>query len=319
MEFSVRSPSRPRFRWQLRSQCLELGERTRLVAIVNLATVTGFPDAANAKFAVAAAVEAVDGGADIVELGSAATRTGAQTVSAEQETARLLPVLEGLLLERPKAIVSVDTSYAATARAAAKRGAQILKDVSGLTWDAEMAEVAAQSGCGIVLMHARGRKREWLAQGPMSSDEVVPAVFAGLCESVALAEAASIADERMVVDPGFGFGKRGDENFKLLAQLSRLHQLGLPMMVGLSRKGFLAEAVKPVQGERFVAGSQVSSARPGAPAPVASAPRAEARYIATVAGNVAAVLAGAHILRVHDLQAAREAVAVADGVLAAGE
>jgi dihydropteroate synthase len=240
-------------------------------------------------------------------------------VSAEQETARLLPVLEGLLLERPKAIVSVDTSYASTARAAAKRGAQILKDVSGLTWDAEMAEVAAQSGCGIVLMHARGRKREWLAQGPMSSDEVVPAVFAGLCESVALAEAASIADERMVVDPGFGFGKRGDENFKLLAQLSRLHQLGLPMMVGLSRKGFLAEAVKPVQGERFVAGSQVSSARPGAPAPVASAPRAEARYIATVAGNVAAVLAGAHILRVHDLQAAREAVAVADGVLAAGE
>jgi len=299
MEFSVRSPSRPRFCWQLRSQCLELGERTRLMAIVNLSTVAGFPDAANAKFAVAAAVEAVDGGADIVELGSAATRTGAQTVNANQECSRLLPVLEGLLLARPKAIVSVDTSYAATARAAAKMGAEILKDVSGLTWDAEMAEAAAQSGCGIVLMHARGRKREWLAQGPMSSDEVVPAVFAGLCESVALAEAAGIADERMVVDPGFGFGKRGEENFKLLAQLSRLHQLGLPMMVGLSRKGFLAEAVKPVQP--------------------AVQDKADARRIATVAGNVAAVLAGAHILRVHDLQAAREAVALADGVLAAGE
>ena len=155
-------------------------------------------------------------------------------------------------------------------------GAEILKDVSGLTWDAEMAEAAAQSGCGIVLMYARGRKREWLAQGPMSSDEVVPAVFAGLCESVALAEAAGIADERMVVDPGFGFGKRGEENFKLLAQLSRLHQLGLPMMVGLSRKGFLAEAVKPVQP--------------------AVQDKADARRIATVAGNVAAVLAGAHIL-----------------------
>ena len=105
MEFSVRSPSRPRFCWQLRSQCLELGERTRLMAIVNLSTVAGFPDAANAKFAVAAAVEAVDGGADIVELGSAATRTGAQTVNANQECSRLLPVLEGLLLARPKAIV----------------------------------------------------------------------------------------------------------------------------------------------------------------------------------------------------------------------
>jgi dihydropteroate synthase len=299
MEFSVRSPSRPRFRWQLRTQCLELGERTRLMAIVNLSTVAGFPDAANAKFAVAAAVEAVDSGADIVELGSAAIRTGAQTVNADQECARLLPVLEGLMIERPKAVVSVDTTYAATARAAAKMGAEILKDVSGLTWDAEMAEVAAQSGCGIVLMHARGRKREWLAQGSMSSDEVVPAVFAGLCESVALAEAAGIADERMVVDPGFGFGKRADENFALLAQLSRLHQLGLPMMVGLSRKGFLAEAVKPVQPRVL--------------------DKAEARRIATVAGNVSAALAGAHILRVHDLQAAREAVAVADGVLAAAE
>jgi len=312
MEFSVRSPSRPRFCWQLRSQCLELGERTRLMAIVNLSTVAGFPDAANAKFAVAAAVEAVDGGADIVELGSAATRTGTQPVSAKEECARLLPVLEGLLLARPKAIVSVDTSYAATARAAAKAGAEIVKDVSGLTWDAEMAEAVGQSGCGVVLMHARGRMRESLAQGPMTGDEVVQAVFAGLCESVALAEAAGISDERMVVDPGFGFGKRGAENFTLLAQLSRLHQLALPLLVGLSRKGFLGEAVKDVQAEGLVAGSHVSESRHGAP-------RAEARYIASVAGNVAAVLRGAHILRVHDLQAAREAVAVADMVLAAGE
>jgi dihydropteroate synthase len=115
----------------------------------------------------------------------------------------------------------------------------------------------------------------------------------------------------MVADPGFGFGKRSAENFTLLAQLSRLHQLALPLLVGLSRKGFLGEAVKGVQAEGLVAGSQVSNARPGAP-------RAEARYIASVAGNVAAVLRGAHILRVHDVQAAREAVAVADEVLKAG-
>jgi dihydropteroate synthase len=133
----------------------------------------------------------------------------------------------------------------------------------------------------------------------MSHDDVVPAVFAGLCESLSIAEAASIADERMVVDPGFGFGKGGAENFALLAQLSRLHQLGRPLLVGLSRKGFLAEAVKHMQSGDL--------------------PKAEARRLASVAGNVAAVLAGAHVLRVHDLQAAREAVAVADEVLAAGE
>ena len=299
--------SRPQFCWRLRSSRLELGERTLLMAIVNLApesigvpdgTLVRLPAPASTKVALAEAVEAVDSGADIVELGSAATRT-TQTVSAQEECARLLPVLEGLLHERPEAVVAVDTSHAETAREAVRAGAQILKDVSGLTWDTEMAQTVARSGCGVVLMYARGRVRESLAQGPMSRDEVVAQVFAGLCESVSIAEAAGIDDERMVVDPGFGFGKRSVENFRLLAQLGRLHQLRLPLLVGLSRKGFLGEAVEPVQP--------------------AGLPRAEARRLATVAGNVAAVLSGAHILRVHDVQAAREAVAVADAVLHAAE
>jgi dihydropteroate synthase len=241
-------------------------------------------------------------------------------VSADEECARLLPVLEGLLHERPQAVVAVDTSHAETARCAARAGAQILKDVSGLTWDTEMAETVARSGCGVVLMYARGRVRESLAQGPMSRDEVVPQVFAGLCESVAIAEAAGIDDERMVVDPGFGFGKRSVENFRLLAQLGRLHQLRLPLLVGLSRKGFLGEAVRPVQTEGAAAGSRIPGSGTGVPSALTiqtAAPRAEARYVATVAGNVAAVLSGAHILRVHDVQAAREAVAVADAVLSA--
>jgi dihydropteroate synthase len=297
MEISAVTLSRPRFCWRLRTRRVELGERTRLMAIVNLAAETGMPAAANAKFALGAAVEAVDSGADSVELGSAATRTGTQTVNAEQECARLLPVLEGLLQARPQALVAVDTWHAATAREAARAGAEILKDVSGMTWDMEMAETVARSGCGVVLMYARGRVRESLAQGAMSRDEVVSQVFAGLCESVAIAEAAGMEDERMVVDPGFGFGKRGAENFCLLAQLGRLHQLRLPLLVGLSRKGFLGDVVKPVQP--------------------AGLPRAEARRMATLAGNVTAVLSGAHILRVHDVQAAREAVAVADAVLEA--
>jgi dihydropteroate synthase len=299
---------RPHFDWQLRTRRLALGERTRLMAIINLTPDSFSGDgllgasanvyisaAAGAKVAVAAAIEAVDGGADIVDLGAESTRPNAIPITTEEEQARLLPVLEGLLMERPWAIVSVDTYHAGTARAAAQAGAEIINDVSGLTWDEAMASVVAQTGCGLVLMHARGRPGDWQSQPKLEGSEVVPTVFAGLCEQMMEAEAAGISAERIVVDPGFGFGKRGTENFALLAGLRRLRELGRPLLIGLSRKGFLGEAVRAVQNKEL--------------------PRAKARQIATDAANVAAILAGAHVLRVHDLQTAREAAAVADAVL----
>jgi dihydropteroate synthase len=250
------------------------------------------------KFALAAAIEAVDNGADIVDLGAESTRPNATPLTSDQEQARLLPVLEGLLRERPTAVVSVDTYHAATATAALRAGAEIVNDVSGLSWDEGMAEVVAAKGSGLVLMHTRGRPADWAQQSRLNAEEVVPAVFAGLMERLTLAEAAGIADERIVIDPGFGFGKRGAENFALLAGFGRLHELGRPLLAGVSRKSFLGDAVSAVQP--------------------AGLPNTEARRVATVAGNVAAALAGAHILRVHDLQAAREAAAVADAVLEAG-
>ena len=254
--------------------------------------------AAGAKLAVAAAMQAADDGADIVDLGAESTRPDAAPLGADEEQARLLPVLEALLVERPKAVVSIDTYHAATARAAARLGAEIINDVSGLTWDSEMGDAVARSRCGLVLMHTRGRPREWLAQGSMSQDEVLPAIFGSLCEGVATAEAAGIDTESIVIDPGFGFGKRGLENITLLAQLNRLKQLGRPMLAGLSRKSFLGEAVRAVQPEGLSA--------------------ADARRNATTAAHTAAILAGAHILRVHELQPAREAAALADALLAAG-
>jgi dihydropteroate synthase len=299
---------RPHFDWQLRTRTLALGEHTRLMAIVNITPDSFSGDgvlssgggaqigaAAGAKMAVAAAVEAVDGGADIVDLGAESTRPDATPISAEEEQARLLPVLERLLMERPQAVVSVDTYHASTARAAARAGAEIINDVSGLMWDEAMAEVIAQTGCGLVLMHARGRPTDWKSQPRLEGNEVVPTVFAGLIEQMMQAEALGISAERIVVDPGFGFGKRGTENFALLAGLRRLRELGRPLLIGLSRKGFLGDAVRPVQAKQ--------------------AESASARRVATEAGNVAAVLAGAHVLRVHDLQPAREAAAVADAVL----
>ena len=296
---------RPRFPWQLRTRVLPLGERTRLMAIINLTPDSfsgdGFAER-GVETAVEAACRAFDEGADILDLGAESTRPGATPVSADEEQARLLPVLEAVCRERPGALISVDSYHASTAMAAAASGAEIVNDVSGLQWDGDMASTVAQTGCGLVLMHARGRPTEWRDLPPLSREQMLHSVFAGLIEGVVMAEAAGIRSDSIVLDPGFGFGKRGMENFALLAELDQLHQLGRALLVGLSRKGFLGEVVRPLQS-----------------ALDRSASPAVTRRDATLAGNVAAILAGAHVLRVHDLQATREAAAVADALLAAGE
>src|ERR1700722_4783567 len=249
---------RPSFVWRLRTRPLGLGECTRLMAIVNITPDSfsgdgmlraGLPLAAGQKFALAAAVEAVDNGADIIDLGAESTRPESQPLTPDEEQARLLPVLEALLYERPEAIVSVDTYHAATARGCARAGAEIVNDASGLTWDQAMAAAIASTGCGVVLMHTRGRPQEWAVQTRLAPSEVLPTVFAGLMQQLALAEAAGIPDEKIVADPGFGFGKRGAENWELLAGLARLHELGRPLLAGVSRKGFLGDVVSAVQTE----------------------------------------------------------------------
>ena len=294
---------RPRFTWQLRTRAMALGERTRLMAIVNV-TPDSFSGDGLAHQGVDAAVEAackaLDGGADILDLGAESTRPGATPISPDEEQARLLPVLRALCRERPSAVISVDSYHAATARAAAREGAEIVNDVSGLQWDSSMAQAVAETGCGLVLMHTRGRPSEWRHLPQVGPEATLQYVFGGLIEGLMLAEAAGIPADAIVLDPGFGFGKRGVENFALLAELGSLHQLGRALLVGLSRKGFLGDAVRPVQ-----------------PPLVGEDLPAVLRGNATLAGNVAAMLAGAHIVRVHDVQAAREAAAIADAVLAA--
>lgn len=297
--------SRPRFEWQLRSRVLTLGERTRVMAIVNL-TPDSFSGDGLAGRGVEVAVEAacrlLDGGADILDVGAESTRPGAEPISADEEQARILPVLEEVCRARPGALISVDSYHAATARAAARAGAEIVNDVSGLKWDGAMAEAVAETGCGLVLMHTRGRPTEWRSMPALGREAMLRHVFGGLVEGMALAEMRGIRSEAIVLDPGFSFGKSGAENFALLADLAMLHQLGRPLLVGMSRKGFLGEAVRSVL-----------------PPDRASAPPSVTRREATLAANVAAILAGAHAVRVHDMQATREAAAVADAVLAAGD
>lgn len=296
--------------WQLRTRTLELGRRTLVMGIVNV-TPDSFSDGGlffNPDAAVTRALQLMDEGADLLDLGAESTRPGsraggtagtdqAPAVSADEEQARLLPVLEEILRARPGAIVSVDTYKAATARAALAAGAEIVNDVSGFLWDAEMAEACAQWECGLVLMHTRGRPEEWRTQTALAPDALLASVREGLAASLAVAAKAGIAPERIVLDPGYGFGKGFEGNYALLARQAKLLSLGQPLLAGLSRKSFLGRTLAPLFE--------------GKDAPV------EAREAASLAALVAAILKGASIVRVHAVRPAVEAARITDAVLGA--
>lgn len=301
------NPVHKTFHWKLRSRSFELGRRTLIMGVVNV-TPDSFSDGGSflsPQAAVAHAFNLLDQGADILDLGAESTRPGTighgteparpqASVSATEEQARLLPVLEAILKARPEAIVSIDTYKAETARAALAANAEIINDVSGLAWDPDLARVCARAGCGIVLMHTRGLPAEWKSQPALSSETLVATVRAGLETSLHGALAAGIATEAIVLDPGYGFGKRGDENFLLLARQRELLALGRPLLAGLSRKSFLGQALAPLRG--------------GKTAPV------DARETASIAALVGAILHGASIVRTHQVASAAEAALIADAI-----
>lgn len=297
--------ARPEFDWHLRTRSLLLGRRTLVMGILNV-TPDSFSDGGHFYSpgdapgrAIEHAFEMLDEGADILDIGGESTRPGANPLTPEEEQERILPVVEALASQRPEAVLSVDTFHAATALRAIEAGVEIVNDVSGHQWDPAMSETCAAAGCGAILMHTRGRPQDWRSQPPLDADEVVPLVLDGLKTCLGAALAAGIARERIVLDPGFGFGKRLDENYPLLARLAELRQLNLPILAGVSRKSFLAKAV-----------AENLSMLPESVSP-------QARLNSTIAANTAAVLAGAHIIRVHDVRPAVEAAAIADRILGA--
>lgn len=296
---------RSRSTWRLRTRPLELGRRTQVMGVVNI-TPDSFSDGGHfldPYAAVAHALKLLDEGADLLDLGAESTRPGshaggdASAVSVNEEQARLLPVLEGILHARPGAIVSVDTYKAATGRSALAAGAEIVNDVSGFTWDAALAGVCAEFRAGVILMHTRGRPEEWRTQAQLAPDALMAAVREGLAGSLAAARAAGIAEDAIILDPGYGFGKKFDENYVLLARQNELLELGRPLLAGLSRKSFLGRTLAPLFGGN-------------------SAPT-EARDTASVAALTAAILNGASIVRVHAVRPAVEAARIADEILAA--
>ena len=205
-------------------------------------------------------------------------------VSAEEEQARLIPVIEGILKASPHAVLSVDTYKAETARAALAAGTEVINDVSGFTWDEFMPAVCSASGCGVVLMHTRGRPEEWRLQPMLPADALVEAIRAGLAESLGIAARAGIAAESIVLDPGYGFGKKA--------------RFGLPILVSVSRKSFLGHTLSALHGREQTL--------------------VTARENASIAALVTAILHGASMVRVHDVRPAVEAACIADAVLAAG-
>jgi dihydropteroate synthase len=292
------------YSWKLQSRTLQLGSRTLVMGVLNV-TPDSFSDGgryANPDAAVAHGLRLLDEGADILDIGGESTRPGAAiqgdsgdgpSVSAKEELDRILPVIEAIGKQRPAAILSVDTYKSQVARAGVDAGAEIVNDVSGFEWDRAMASTCARLQCGVVLMHTRGRPNEWKGQEP--ADDIVREVEHNLANRVQTAFGAGVERDRIVLDPGFGFGKNSDENYALVGEFSRFHEMGFPLLAGASRKGFISRSIEQRTGDEVIPAD---------------------RLYGSIAAMVACILQGAHIVRVHDVKPSVEAAAVADAILA---
>lgn len=270
---------------------MPIGERTLIMGILNV-TPDSFSDGglfASVDDAVAHAERLVSEGAEIIDVGGESTRPGrSEPVSVEEEISRVVPVIEALA-RRVSVPLSVDTTKSEVARAALDAGAAIVNDISALRFDFYVADVAARAGAGLVLMHSRGTPATMHRMPPVA--DILEEVVSSLRASIHMAERRGVARESIVIDPGIGFGKSQEQNLELIAKLDQLIAAfpEYPLLIGTSRKSFIG---------RMLADES------GTPAP------ASERLYGTIATMTAAVLKGAHIVRVHDVKAAAETIRV---------
>jgi dihydropteroate synthase len=306
---------RPVFEWNLGARYLQLGRRTLIMGVVNV-TPDSFSDGGlylDPERAGEYALQLLNDGADIIDVGGESTRPGARVMGDEntaaedrsaagseatkppiteaEELQRILPVIRSLKQKRPDAVISVDTYKANVARAAVEAGAEMVNDVSGFRWDRQMVNTLAALKCGAVLMHMRGRPEEWRALPPVP--DIVVLVKRELRDWADVALRAGVKRERLALDPGFGFGKSFEENYPLLKRFDELHDLRYPLLAGVSRKSFIGRAL----------------ARDGKDVPV------QDRLMGTIATETAIILKGAHIVRTHDVRACVDAAKIADIVV----
>ena len=278
---------RKRFEWKLRERTLNLGDRTLIFGVLNV-TPDSFSDGGaqlDPDRAFARAIELEELGADVIDIGAESTRPGAARISEAEELRRLVPVLKRLKgkLSVP---ISVDTYKANIAEKAFEFGVEIINDPSGLTFDADLAKKVAHANAGLVVNHMRGTPETWAKLPPLK--DLIRTVRSELEAAAHRATLAGVDRKRIVIDPGLGFGKRREQNAEILSQLGELARLELPVLVGPSRKHFLAK--ESADGTEF----------------------------ATAAAVTAAILNGAHIVRVHDVKAMKAVAEVADEIIRAG-
>jgi dihydropteroate synthase len=274
------------FFWKLKNREIRLGERTVLLGVLNV-TPDSFSDGGKYQDpdrAFAHALEMEEQGADVIDVGAESTRPGSSRISAAEELRRLIPVLKRLK-GRLSIPVSVDTYKAEVAERAIEHGAEIINDPSGLTFEPQLARVVSNHDAGLILNHMRGTPENWAKLPPLP--DVMGSVARDLEATVNRARRTGIDRVKMVVDPGIGFGKRKEQNAEIIARLGELARLELPIMVGPSRKSFLAQS--DATGTQF----------------------------ATAAAVTASILHGAHMVRVHDVREMRMAADLADDVVAA--
>ena len=280
--------------WHITNRILPIGERTLIMGILNV-TPDSFSDGGQfvtLDTALAHAERMISDGADIIDVGGESTRPGGEPVSTEDEIARVVPVIAALA-ERVETPISVDTTKSEVARAALDAGAAIVNDISALRFDFYVADAAARAAGGLVLMHSRGTPATMHRMPPAA--DIMHEVTSSLRASINMAERRGVKRESIVIDPGIGFGKTQEQNLELIAKLDHLIAAfpDLPILIGTSRKSFIGRILVDESGT---------------PAPP------EDRVHGTMATITAAVLHGAHIVRVHDVRATAETIRVAESI-----
>lgn len=275
-----------RYIWHCRDRRIECGARTLIMGIINV-TPDSFSDGGRffeTEAAVRHALELAAAGADLIDIGGESTRPGAARVSPEEEQRRVVPIIRRLR-ELCAIPISIDTYKAAVAHEALHAGADIINDISGLTFDADMAGLAAHSGAGLVLMHIQGTPADM--QHNPHYQNVMAEILAFLQQQIRFAVESGVKPEQIVVDPGIGFGKRLQDNLTILGQLQMLQACGAPILIGPSRKSFIGQILEAPTNDRLEG---------------------------TSAAVTAAILNGASIVRVHDVKEMKRVARIADAI-----
>lgn len=276
---------------QVNGRDYTLGQRTWIMGVLNI-TPDSFSDGGlfydKAK-AVERGLELAEEGADIIDIGGESTKPGSESITDEEELRRILPVIRALR-KRIDALISVDTMKSEVARAALEEGADIVNDISAFSHDPKMPSLLARTNAPVILMHMKGTPKT-MQDNPFYED-VLAEVKSFLKEKIQLAQAQGIKKERIIIDPGIGFGKRFKDNLVLINNLRSFEELDRPILIGTSRKSFIGKILNSAPQERLEG---------------------------TIASAVLSIIRGAHILRVHDVASVKRAVLVAETILSEGE